>query len=137
MHLDIWIATVEVVKVEKKVPRLFGRAAGCRDIASCCSLRLPPATAHPRTLTPPPPRPLPRAPPRPPPLLPSPSSSSPSPVGCSLFHRSLPPSTPPMKPVVSLSLGRKLPSAGSLLVGILVGLLVASVSRAMHMHPSH
>lgn len=37
-----------------------------------------------------------------------------------------------MKPVGSLSLGRKLPSAGSLLVGILVGLLVASVSRAMH-----
>nr|KIR83871.1 alpha-1,3-mannosyltransferase [Cryptococcus tetragattii IND107] len=34
-----------------------------------------------------------------------------------------------MKPVVSLSLGRKLPSAGSLLVGILVGLLVASLLR--------
>ncbi|WRT70744.1 uncharacterized protein IL334_007743 [Kwoniella shivajii] len=34
-----------------------------------------------------------------------------------------------MKPVTSLSLGRKLPSAGSLLVGILVGLLVASLLR--------
>ena len=34
-----------------------------------------------------------------------------------------------MKASPSLSLGRKLPSAGSLLVGILVGLLVASVSQ--------
>ncbi|WVQ70541.1 hypothetical protein IAR50_000060 [Cryptococcus sp. DSM 104548] len=34
-----------------------------------------------------------------------------------------------MKPAASLSLGRKLPSAGSLLLGILVGLLVASFLR--------
>ncbi|ORY31237.1 cryptococcal mannosyltransferase 1-domain-containing protein [Naematelia encephala] len=34
-----------------------------------------------------------------------------------------------MKPVSSLSLGRKLPSGASLLVGILVGLLVASILR--------
>ena len=36
-----------------------------------------------------------------------------------------------MKPPSSMSLGRKLPSAGSLLVGILVGLLVATVSFGM------
>ncbi|KAK4688477.1 alpha-1,3-mannosyltransferase, partial [Tremellales sp. Uapishka_1] len=34
-----------------------------------------------------------------------------------------------MKPLSSLSLGRKLPTAGSLLVGILVGLLVATLMR--------
>lgn len=35
-----------------------------------------------------------------------------------------------MKPL-SISLGRKLPSAGSLLVGILVGLFVATVCAAL------
>lgn len=100
---------------KKKVPRLFGTRSSSRQVHLTFS-------------------------PSPPSRTRSPFCGPPSPTAaCSplllppLFRPSTlaPPrqniSFPAMKPVGSLFLGRKLPSAGSLLVGILVGLLVASV----------
>lgn len=76
--------------------------------------------------------PLPHLAPAAPFAVPPPPTAARSPLLLPPLLRPSPPprqniSFPAMKPVGSLSLGRKLPSAGSLLVGILVGLLVASV----------
>lgn len=126
MHRGIWMAVEEVLKLREK------RSRGCSGrapwLSRYCILFPPllppythsllcssPSTALATTLFE---LPL--------PLPPFPLSSA-----RRLFashRRSIYSPPPAMKPVGSLSLGRKLPSAGSLLVGILVGLLVASVS---------
>lgn len=100
---------------KKKVPRLFGTRSSSRQVHLTFSPSPPSRTRSPFCGPPSPHR---RSLPSPP--APTASTLAPSPPRQNI-------SFPAMKPVGSLSLGRKLPSAGSLLVGILVGLLVASV----------
>lgn len=100
---------------KKKVPRLFGTRSSSRQVHLTFSPSPPSRTRSPFCGPPSPHRRL----------LPSPPAPTASTLDPSPLRQNI--SFPAMKPVGSLSLGRKLPSAGSLLVGILVGLLVASV----------